>query len=42
MSNRAALHENDRMVAILARHGRGQPEDKSRLCPTGHKLEARR
>ena len=42
MSNRAALHENDRMVAILARHGRGQPEDISRLCPAGHKLKARR
>jgi len=42
MSNRAALHEDDRMVAILAHHCRGQPEDKSRLCPTGHKLKARR
>ena len=42
MSNRPALHEDDRMVAILARHGRGKPEDKSCLCPTGHKLEAHR
>ena len=42
MSNGAALHEDDRMVAIFARHRRGQPEDISRLCPPGHELETRR
>jgi hypothetical protein len=41
MSNGATLHEDDRKVPIFASHGRGQPEDIARLCPTGDKLKAR-
>ena len=42
VSNRTALHEDDRMMTILASHGRGQPEDIARLRPPGHEFKARR
>src|SRR6266851_264225 len=42
MSNGAALHEDDRMVPILACHGRGQPNDIARLCPPGDEFKTRR
>ena len=42
MTNRPALHEDDRMVAVLARDGRGQARDESRLCPADDLLEALR
>ena len=40
MPHRTALHEDDRMVAVLARDSRGQPQDESRLGLTRHLLEA--
>ena len=42
MTNGTALHEDDRMVTILAGDGRGQAENVPRLCPARHELEARR
>ena len=39
MTNRPALHEDDRMVAILAGDGRGQARDKLRLRPADDLLE---
>jgi len=42
MSNGAALHEDDRMVPILACHGRGQPSDIARLCPLGREFKTHR
>ena len=42
ISNRAALHEDDRMVTIFAGHCRGQPEDVVRLRSASHELETRR
>ena len=40
MAHGAALHEDDRMVPVLARHSCGQPGNKFRLCPTSHLLKA--
>ena len=40
MANRSALHEDDGMVAVLARDGRRQPHDESRLGLARHLLEA--
>ena len=40
MTHGTALHEDDRMVAVLARDGGGQPRDESRLRPTDDLLEA--
>ena len=40
MAHGAALHEDDRMVAVLARDGGGQPRDESRLRPADDLLEA--
>ena len=40
MTNRPALHEDDRMVAILAGDGRGQARDELRLRPADDLLEA--
>ncbi|ESW78996.1 hypothetical protein X772_28260 [Mesorhizobium sp. LSJC280B00] len=42
MPNRAALHEDDRMMTIFAGHRRGQSEDIARFRPAGHMLETRR
>ncbi len=42
MANRSALHEDDRMVAILAGNGRRQSQDIPCLGLTHHLLEARR
>jgi hypothetical protein len=42
MPNRAALHEDDRMMTIFAGHRRGQSEDIARFRPAGHKLKTRR
>ena len=42
MSNRSALHEDDRMVTIFAGHSRGKPEDIARLRAAGHELKTRR
>jgi len=42
MPNRAALHEDNRMMTIFAGHGRGQSEDVARLRSAGHKLKTRR
>src|SRR6185503_4763302 len=39
VANRAALHEHDGMMPVLARDRRGQSRDKSRLCPTGHEFK---
>ena len=38
--NRTALHEDDWMMTILTRDGRGQPEDESCLGLASHLLEA--
>ena len=40
MPHGAALHEDDWMMTVLARHRRGQPQDESRLRPTDHLLKA--
>ena len=40
MPNRAALHEDDRMMAVLAGDGRRQSNDESGLRLPGHLLEA--
>lgn len=40
MANRSALHEDDGMVAVLARDSRRKPRDESRLGLTRHLLEA--
>src|SRR5262245_37807698 len=40
MPDRAALHEDDWMVAVLACHRGGQPEDEARLGLPRHLLEA--
>ena len=40
MPHGAALHENDGMVTVLARHRRGQAQDESRLGQTDHLFEA--
>ena len=42
VSNGAALHEDDGMVAVLASDRRGQSENKSRLRAPRHQLKARR
>ena len=39
MTNRSALHEDDRMVAIFAGDGRGQARDELRLRPADDLLE---
>ena len=39
MTNRPALHEDDRMVAIFAGDRRGQARDELRLCPADDLLE---
>ncbi len=39
MANRTALHEDDRMVAVLACDGRRQAHDESRLGLARHLLE---
>lgn len=39
MANGPALHEDDRMVAVLARDGRRQPHDESGCGPACHLLE---
>ena len=39
MTNRPALHEDDRMVAILAGDGRGQARDEPGLRPADDLLE---
>src|SRR5437762_1862193 len=41
MPNRAALHEDDRMMTVFAGHRRGQSEDIARFHPAGHKLKTR-
>ena len=38
--NRTALHEDDWMMTIFARDGRGQPEDEPCLGLASHLLEA--
>ena len=40
MTHGSALHEDDRMVAVLACDGGGQPRDKLRLCTANYLLEA--
>ena len=40
MTHRAALHEDDRMVAVLAGDGGGQARDESGLRPADDLLEA--
>ena len=40
MPNGTALHEDDRMVTVLARHRRGQAQDESRLRLSDHLFEA--
>ena len=40
VAHRPALHENDGMVAVLAFHGRRQPDDEPRLGPARYLLEA--
>jgi hypothetical protein len=40
MSDRIALHEDDRMVAILSGDGRRQPKHVSGLCPPRYELKA--
>ena len=40
IAHRAALHEDDRMVAVLARDRRGEPQHVSRLRPPRDELEA--
>ena len=40
VAHRPALHENNGMVAVLAFHGRRQPDDEPRFGPTRHLLEA--
>jgi hypothetical protein len=42
MPNRAALHEDDRMMTIFAGHRRGQSEDIARFPPADRKLKTRR
>lgn len=42
MADRAALHEDDRLMPILARYRGGQPENEPRLRSPRDKLEARR
>ena len=39
-THRAALHEHDGVVAVLARHGRRQPQHVPDLCPARDLLEA--
>lgn len=41
-SHRAALHEDDRVMPVLAGYGRRQAEDVFRLAAPGHRLEADR
>ena len=40
MPHRAALHEDDWMMTVLARHRRGQAQDESRLRPTDDLFKA--
>lgn len=40
MSDGTALHEDDRVMAILPRHGRGQANHELSLRPTNHLLKA--
>lgn len=40
MPHRSTLHEDDRMVTVLARHGRGESQHESSLCLAGDPLEA--
>src|ERR1700719_990922 len=40
MTDGPALHEDDWVVAVLARHRCGQPSNKFRLCPASHLLKA--
>ncbi len=40
MPHRTALHEDDWMMTVLARHCRGQAQDESRLRPTDHLFKA--
>ena len=40
MPHGAALHEDDWMMTVLARHRRGQAQDESRLRPTDHLFKA--
>jgi len=42
MPNRAALHEDDRMMTIFAGHRRRQPENVARFRPAGYELKTRR
>ena len=42
VSNRTAVHEDDRVMTILARQGGRQPRDVSRLGTSGNLLEAGR
>ena len=42
VSNRSAVHEDDRVMAVLARQGGGQPRDVSRLGAPGNLLKAGR
>ena len=42
MPHRTALHEDDRMVSVLAGDGRGKPDDKSGLCPARHQFKTAR
>ena len=42
VAHRPALHENNGMVAVLAFHGRRQPDDEPRFGPARHLLEALR
>ncbi|MFZ0502049.1 MAG: hypothetical protein WAM52_23210 [Steroidobacteraceae bacterium] len=42
ISNRAALHEDDRVMAILARYGGRETHREPRLGPTSDQLEAAR
>src|SRR5262245_53317174 len=42
MPDRTALHEDNRLVAVLPRDGRRQAEDESRLGAPGDLLEAMR
>src|SRR5579864_5982306 len=40
MPDWTALHEDDRVVTVLACHRGGQPEDEARFCLPRHLLEA--
>jgi len=40
VAHRPALHEDNRVMAVLSRDGSGQPRDEFRLRPTDYLLKA--